>query len=308
MKHVSVAVVVLTHNNLKDTLECLESVAQLRYPSFATVLVDNGSTDGSLEAIAARHPGIDYVRNAANLGVAGGRNSGWEYVTRHFSCDYLFFLDNDVVVTPTSLSSLVQALERHPDVGIACGKTYTAPPSDTIMSVGLEVNLYTGFIADTGSGEKDVGQYEHAGYVSACGGFAFLVRAALFRELGGLANEFNPYGWEDVDLSCRALRKGFRCYYEPQAVIYHKGCRINRGYIPHYEKYKVKHYFLFLSRHTSALQKLTCAIVIPFRVGWSAVKLILRGEGQILLSHLSGAFENFFRRPRARGADRARSP
>ncbi|MGH8222864.1 MAG: glycosyltransferase family 2 protein [Woeseiaceae bacterium] len=308
MKNISVAVIVLTHNNLQDTLECLDSVSRLRYSSFEIVLVDNYSTDGSIEEITARHAAIHYVRNAENLGVAGGRNSGWHYVSRHFSCDYLFFLDNDTVVHPGSLSFLVQTLEEHPEVGIVCGKTYTAPPSETIMSVGLKVNLYTGFIADIGGGEKDEGQYENAGYVSGCGGFAFLTRATLFRELNGLANEFNPYGWEDVDLSFRALKTGFRCYYDPRAVIYHKGCKIGRGYIPLYEKYKVKHYFLFLARHTSAIQKLTCSIIIPFRVASSVVNLILRGNGNILFSHLSGAFESVFKKKRLQQQGRNSPP
>jgi GT2 family glycosyltransferase len=299
MKDAPVAVVVLTHNNLKDTLECLESVSRLQYRSFEIVLVDNHSTDGSTERIAARYPDIHHVRNAANLGVAGGRNAGWQYVDRSIACEHILFLDNDTVVEPESLARLVRVLEEHPDVGIACGKTYTAPPSDTIMSAGMRVNLYTGFITDIGTGERDQGQYDTARHVAACGGFAFLTRASLFRELGGLANEFNPYGWEDVDFSMRALRRGYRCWYEPRAVIYHKGCKIGRGYVAHYEKYKVKHYFLFLSRHTNALQKLTCAAVIPFRVAYLVSKLLLRGKGRILFSHLGGAFETLFRTRRA---------
>jgi GT2 family glycosyltransferase len=298
MNEVSVAVIVLTHNKLEDTLECLESVAQLDYPSFETILVDNHSTDGSIEEIAARYPGIRCVRNSENLGVAGGRNAGWAYVSRNLACDYLFFLDNDVVLTPGSLSQLVSVLRDHAEIGIACGKTYTAPPSNTIMSVGLTVNLYTGFITDIGGGERDDGQFEDAGYVSACGGFAFLVRTPLFRELGGLANEFNPYGWEDVDLCFRALKRGFRCYYTPKAVIYHKGCKIGRGYIALYEKYKVKHYFLFLSRHANVIQKFTCAMVIPFRAAWYVLRLIFRGHGKVLGSHVSGALETVVGRGR----------
>jgi len=299
MRRVSVAVIVLTHNKLEDTLECLESVAKLDYPSFETILVDNHSTDGSLEKIAARYPRIRCVRNRENLGVAGGRNAGWDYVEKHLSPDYLFFLDNDVVVDPASLAHLVRTLEDRPDAGIACGKAYTAPPSSTIMSVGMKVNLYTGFITDIGGGERDVGQYEHGGFVSACGGFAFLIRSVLFRDLGGLANEFNPYGWEDVDLSYRAREAGFSCYYSPRAVIYHKGCKIGRGYVPLYEKYKVRHYFLFLSRHASVIQKLTCAVVIPFRAAISVLNLFFRGHGSVLGSHLRGALEGLFAGRRA---------
>ena len=295
MKTASVAIVVLTHNNLKDTVECLESVTRLEYPSFETVLVDNHSTDGSIETIRARFPDLSCVRNAANLGVAGGRNTGWAHVEQNTRCDYVFFLDNDVIVRPDSLAHLVRALEAHPEVGIVCAKAYTAAPSKTIMSVGLTVNLYTGYVADVGSGEKDVGQYDTPRYVSACGGFAWLVRASLFRELGGLDNAFNPYGWEDVDLGYRALKRGYRSWCEPAAVIYHKGCKIGRGYVAHYEKYKVKHYFLFLARHASLPQKLACAACIPFRVAASAVRLIVQGKGNVLGSHLSGAFESLRR-------------
>jgi GT2 family glycosyltransferase len=162
------------------------------------------------------------------------------------------------------------------------------------------VNLYTGYITDIGSGEKDTGQYGEPRYVAACGGFAFLTRARMFRELGGLADEFNPYGWEDVDFAFRALRRGHRCYYTPKAVVWHKGCKIGRGYVPLYEKYKVKHYFLFLSRHANRLQKLTCAVVIPFRLAWLVVKMIARGNGRILFSQLSGALENFLGRRRSK--------
>lgn len=295
MKTVSVAIVVLTHDNLKDTVECLESVARLEYASFETVLVDNHSTDGSIEAILARFPQLPCVRNDSNLGVAGGRNTGWAWVERNVRCDYVFFLDNDVVLRPDSLARLVRALEAHPEVGITCAKAYTAPPSDTIMSVGLTANLYTGYITDVGSGEKDVGQYDTPRYVSACGGFAWLVRAELFRDLGGLDDAFNPYGWEDVDLGYRALKRGYRSWCEPAAVIHHKGCKIGRGYVPHYEKYKVKHYFLFLARHASPFQKLTCAVCIPFRAASSVLRLIVRGKGNVLGSHLSGAFESLRR-------------
>ena len=295
MKTTSVAVVVLTHNDFKDTVECLESVARLDYPSFQVLLVDNHSTDGSIEKILARFPALDCVRNGANRGVAGGRNDGWRYVERHIQCDFVLFLDNDVVLRPDTLTHLVRVLETHPDVGIVTGKTYTAPPSDTIMSVGLTVNLYTGYVADVGSGEHDAGQYDSPREVSACGGFAWLTRAAVFRDLGGLDEAFNPYGWEDVDLAYRARKRGYRSWCEPSAVLNHKGCKIGRGYVPQYEKYKVEHYFLFLSRHASALQKLTCAVCIPFRAAASVMKLLLRGQGSVLRSHLSGAISSLRR-------------
>lgn len=289
-----VTVIVLTHNNCDDTTECLESVSRLDYPCFSVVLVDNHSTDGSIEKIKALFPNIHYVENARNLGVAGGRNAGWQYARNHAASDYLFFLDNDTIVMPDTLSHLAGCLTTHSDVATVCGKTYTAPPSTTIMSAGMTVNLYTGLIADIGTGATDVGQYETPGFVAACGGFGFLVRDSAFLECNGLDEDFSPYGWEDVDFNLRALEKGSRCYYVPEAIIYHKGCKIGRGYVPLYEKYKAKHYFRLLGRHTTFVQKICCSVCIPARALVAFLRLIVRGEVGVVVYQLSGAMESVF--------------
>ena len=292
-----VAVIVLTHNNLEDTTECLTSVLESDCADYDVLLVDNGSTDGSIEKLEALFPNIHFLINAENLGVAGGRNAGWHYVREHLDADYLCFLDNDTVVRPQTIRLLTECLQARPEVAVACGKAYTAPPSTTIMSVGMTINLYTGVITDIGTGETDTGQYESPGYVAACGGFCFVVKHDVFRECEGLDNSFNPYGFEDADFSLRALERGYRCYYVPQAVLYHKGCKIGRGYVPYYEKYKVKHLFRLLSRHTTIVQKLTCSVCIPSRALLAILKLVARGEFHIVMSQFRGALESTIGKP-----------
>jgi len=290
-----VTVIVLTHNNLDDTLECLGSVSESDHANFDVLLVDNHSTDGSIENIRALFPDIHYLVNATNLGVAGGRNAGWQYAREHLPADFLCFLDNDTVMKPETLRLLSESLSEHPDVAIACGKAYTAPPSTTIMSVGMRVNLYTGVVTDIGTGEADAGQYDSPGYVAACGGFCFMVKHDVFEECNGLDNGYNPYGFEDVDLCLRVLEKGYRCYYVPLATLHHKGCKIGRGYVPLYEKYKVKHLFRLLNRHTTFVQKLTCALCVPARAAARILRHVGRGELRAVASHLRGAYELVFR-------------
>jgi GT2 family glycosyltransferase len=287
-----VAVIVLTHNNHDDTMECLESVFASACPDFDVLLVDNHSTDGSIERIVSAYPDLHLLRNSSNLGVAGGRNSGWYYAQEHFFADYLLFLDNDTVILPDTLSLLAGCLDAHPEVATACGKAYTPPPSTTVMSVGLRVNHYTGVVTDVGTGENDAGQYDAPGYVTACGGFCFMVKESVFAECAGLDDDYNPYGWEDVDFNLRALGKGYRCYYVPEAIVYHKGCRIGRGYVQQYEKYKVKHYFRLLWRHTNSVQKISCAVCVPARALLAVLKLIGRGELRTVTSQLRGAIES----------------
>ena len=123
-----------------------------------------------------------------------------------------------------------------------------------------------------------------------------MVKHEVFEECSGLDNGFNPYGFEDVDLCRRFLEKGYRCYYVPLATLHHKGCIIGRGYVPLYEQYKVKHLFRLLSRHTTFVQKLTCALCIPARATVHLLRHIARGELQAVVSQLRGALELAFRK------------
>ena len=296
-----VAVTVLTFDNFEDTVECLESVLRSDYDSFDVLLVDNHSTDGSSEKLRAKFPRIHHLRNQENLGVAGGRNAGWKWVREYLEADVLLFLDNDTVLEPETIGRLVAYLDDNPKAAILSGKTYTAPPSRTIMSAGMYVNLYTGSIGDIGSGETDTGQYDEARPVAACGGFCFLVRRAVFETCAGLDEGYNPYGWEDVDLCLRVRQKGHECHYVPDAIVYHKGCKIGRGYVPHYEKYKTRHFFRLLLRHTHIAQKICWGSVVAVRGVFVLSRLLLQGEGRVAAAQLSGAYDALAgRRQRAR--------
>lgn len=96
-----VAILILNWNGIRDTLETLESIQRLQYSNFEVVLVDNGSTDGSREAIATAFPTVRLITPPANLGVAGGRNLGLEAILQQPDVDYVLFLDNDVTAEPS---------------------------------------------------------------------------------------------------------------------------------------------------------------------------------------------------------------
>src|SRR5436190_7401977 len=113
----SVAVIVLNWNGRDDTLACLESLAGLNYDNFQVMVVDNGSTDGSVGAIRPRFPGVEIIETGRNLGFAEGNNVGIRLALDR-GMDYVFLLNNDTVVDPSLLSELVAAAERCPEGGI----------------------------------------------------------------------------------------------------------------------------------------------------------------------------------------------
>jgi len=283
-----IVVMVLSFNKKADTLACLESVQRLTLRPTEIVVVDNASADGSAEAVASVFPEAHLIRNETNLGAAGGRNVGWRAVMSRTHPEFILFLDDDVSVDPQCLTRLIEALRQDPQAGIACGKGYTRFPSRTIMSAGLIVNRWTGAVYDRGTGRVDDGRYDRPGYVAACGGFAWLARSEVLEALEGLDERFNPYGWEDVDFCLRAAARGWRTRYVPEAIVYHGGGKIGRQPVPAYERRKVQHYIQLLWRHTTWLQRLTCAICVPCRALLVMGRLVRQGHAAVIPEHWRG--------------------
>jgi GT2 family glycosyltransferase/predicted AlkP superfamily phosphohydrolase/phosphomutase len=298
-----VAIIVLNHDKRDDTLECLESVMRLEGPERDVVLVDNASGDGTLEAVAERFPRVRRVRNDRNLGAAGGRNSGLRHAAAHLDASWLLFLDNDARVDPGFVRELLAARRGRDDVGIVCGRGYTAHPSRVLNSVGVSVNLWTGAVRDLGLGELDVGQYERERLVDACDGFGVLIHRELLERLGGFDERYNPYGYEDIDLCLRAARLGARTLYAPRALIWHKGCRIGRGPVPAYERAKVRGYFRMMREHASPLERASLALCIPVRGALVMGRLLLGGHLRAVTGQIRGLLDGL--RPAALRAQRA---
>ncbi|HNR58492.1 MAG TPA: glycosyltransferase family 2 protein, partial [Methanothrix sp.] len=118
------SIIVLNWNGLKDTMECIESLENLTYPNYEIILVDNGSTDGSQEAVKERFPEVVLVQNETNLGFAAGLGQGIKYA----SAEYIAFLNNDTVVERRWLDELIRPfLTTDDEIGAT---------SSTIMSYG----------------------------------------------------------------------------------------------------------------------------------------------------------------------------
>jgi GT2 family glycosyltransferase len=290
-----VVIIILNLNKKEDTLKCLESVFKLDYSPYEVIVVDNGSMDGSADAISKAFSEVHLVRSTNNLGASGGRNLGIQYAEKNFNYKYLFFLDNDTLVEDSSLAKLTEALKKDKQAGFAFSKAYRALPSNIIMSVGIYVNLYTGSIYDMGAGEIDQGQYNLPRYVPACGAFGFLAKKEVFSQIGYFDEIFNPYSWEDVDLSLRAGKSGFKILYIPEALIYHKGGKLVRGPLPEYEKYKVRNLFILMKRHTNLLQWISFICLIPLRAIFLIIEGIYHGNSKVVLAQFRGFLKVFIK-------------
>ncbi len=287
-----IVIIILNLNKREDVLKCLESVFKLDYSPYEVIVVDNGSTDGSVEAISKAFPEVHLIKRTDNAGVAGGRNLGIEYADSNFQYQYLLFLDNDTLVDKGFLGELLRGIQRDDRIGITTPKCYRMSSPEVIAYAGgINVNLYTGSIYDIGSGEVDNGQYDKPTFVPSCAGL-FLVKKEALSQIGWFDEVFNPYGWEDVDFSLRARKKGFKILYVPRALVYHKGGKGGRGALPEYERHKVRNFFVLMRRHTNLLQWACFVCLIPLRAIFFIMRGLVRGNFKIVSAQVRG----FFRR------------
>ena len=287
------AVLVLSHNKREATLRCVESVTRLRSRPLEIVVVDNGSSDGTADMIEVTYPHVRVVRSAVNLGAAGGRNYGLRWMADRVAYDYVLFLDDDATVSETALDALVAALRSDFTIGLVTPKAYrTGSPGILASAGGLRVRLARASIADIGAGAVDHGQYDEPRDVDACAGFAFLARREVLERVGGFDEAYNPYGWEEVDLSLRVRRAGYRIRYAPSAVVEHAGGTPGRGYrVPAYERRRFANFVRLARRHASPLEWVALVVAVPIRLTQLAIGHARRGDLSMLWTNVAGLFD-----------------
>ncbi len=215
-----VSIVILNWNSVEVTRACLESLRKSDYPAAEVIVVDNGSSDSSPDQIACEFPEVRLIRNATNLGFAGGLNVGLCDALQRGS-DYLLALNNDTVVAPGFVGEMVRAAEQEPCIGLVSPKILFYEPSDRIWCAGGIYHRGWSFPKSLGVHRSDNGSYNRPKEISFATGCALLIKAAVVRRIG-LFDESFFYLFEDLDFCYRARQAGFTAVYTPAAVVWHK--------------------------------------------------------------------------------------
>jgi GT2 family glycosyltransferase len=218
-----VTVVIPNWNGMEHLPACLESLTVQSYRDFATVVVDNGSHDGSVEFIAASHPDVEVIRLDRNRGFGAAMN----IAIRELASDYTACLNNDTIADRSWLEELVACLEHHPHAAAVSSKMLDMTDEHLIDDCGDILTFY--FKAyPRGHGEADEGQYDEESEVFGASGGASLWRSEVIRRLGYFDEDLFAY-YEDVDLSFRARLAGYECWYAPRALVHHRGGGTSRS-------------------------------------------------------------------------------
>jgi GT2 family glycosyltransferase len=213
---IDISVIVINWNGRQYLQACLDALAAQQGVSFETLVVDNGSTDGSVEFLRTQFPAVRVVALAENLGFAGGNNAG----AREARGRYLVFLNNDTVVEPGWLAALRRTVDQPPGFALATSRVVYMHDPAVIDSAGDGV-LQWGAAFKRFHGTR-AAEAARSGEVFGVCGAACLVTKTAFDELGGFDEHFFV-SHEDVDLSYRARLRGYRCRYVADAVVRHVG-------------------------------------------------------------------------------------
>jgi GT2 family glycosyltransferase len=256
-----VSVIILTYNSAPFIARCLESLSWQSYPSsFQIIVVDNHSTDDTIERIQQGQFNPIVIRNATNRGCAGGNNDGWH----RSDGEILVFLNPDTEARPDWLKSLVAPFAHDPAVAITGCKIYY-PNSHTLQHAGGI--LYPNAMSDHyGNQQEDTGQYDTEREVDYVTGAAFAVRRSFLEAVGGFDEDYSPAYYEETDLCYKARKRGLKVLYVPSAVIHHHESPALRRYSPAFYRTYYRSRIRFLLKNYSLHDWLVR--FLPFELKW----------------------------------------
>ena len=275
-------------------MEALESVERMTYRNFKTVVVDNGSTDGSQGTVRSRFPSVDLVEIGKNVGVMEGYNVGLRYGLEH-AAEWLFLLNNDIILDPNLLTELMNVASSDEKIGVLAPKIYYQSEPNKFWYAGGRINYFAGIISHRGIREEDHGQYDHREDTEYITGCAMLIKREVIQKIGMLDLAFSPMYSEDADFSIRALRAGYRLVYVPKAKLWHKVSAFSGGGLtPLKTRLKVEHNFLIFKRYARWYHWLTIPWCIAFVTSIFVLAELLKGNVGIISALVRG-FVNVLR-------------
>jgi GT2 family glycosyltransferase len=216
-----ISIVIPNYNGLEHLKTCYESLKKQTYTDFIIILADNGSKDDSADYTVNEFPTSIIIKLGYNSGFAKAVNEGIKYSLNYLNADYILLLNNDIELDPDFLQTALNTFAAYPEASMLAVKMLNYYNRNVIDDCGDFIKAGGGSPLARGHGEKDTGQYDKEEYIfGACAGAAFY-KHGIFREIGFFDETFFAY-YEDIDFSFHAQLMGYKCFYQPKAVCYHK--------------------------------------------------------------------------------------
>jgi GT2 family glycosyltransferase len=242
--------VVLSWNRRDDTMNCLDSLVRIQRSDVGIICVDNGSTDGSAQAVRERFPNVALIEAGENLGYAGGNNLGLRHALRR-GARWIVLVNNDATVAEDVIEGFEYALGERSRAGLLAGKVYFADRPSTISFAGQRVSTLLGYSGrPRGYGRQDRPRYWQVTKTDRAIGALMAISREAIEAVGMLDEDLFAYV-EDVDLALRVRSAGFEIVFAPGARAWHWGAASTGGAAAstHTLYYGVRNTVTVLERH-----------------------------------------------------------
>lgn len=217
MKEPHVTIVIVHFNGYPVLKDCLDSLKKIDYRNYSVIVVDNASTDNSVEELRKlKFPNLQVIESNNNLGFAGGNN----LALPHVKGEYLLLLNNDTTVSKDLLSVLVRKMEDDPTIGALQPKIKLMDTPSRLDNAGAFLNKL-GLSVHWGFGEKDGKEFDEERDIFSAKGACLLTRTAIVQKVGLFDDSFGSY-FEESDFCFRVWLQGYRVIYYPKTFIFHK--------------------------------------------------------------------------------------
>ncbi len=273
-----VGVVILNYKVKDLAIRAVKSVLDSTYPELSIIVVDNNSKDGLGEELT-KDRSVIFIQNSANLGFTGGNNVGIKKAL-NMGAELVFMLNPDAYVEKDTIEKLVTGLERY-HAGIVNPKIYF-DNSKTIWFAGKKFDYKNVLASHIGVDKEDHGQFDEEKELEDATGAALLISKEVLEKVGDFDDRYFLY-YEESDLVYRAKKAGFKAYYIPSAVVYHKNAQSTGVGSPLQDYFITRNRMLFASKF------------LPFRTRFALFREALRHLGNpnrrlALFDFLTGKF------------------
>ncbi len=285
-----ISIITLNYNQTDVTCDFLESTKSLTYRNFEILVCDMDSkVDPTSQIEKGNYPQTRLLLAGKNLGFAGGNNWGM----RQAKGDYIFIVNNDTEVTPDLLEQLLEPFRQDPAIGVTCPKIKYFDAPDTIQYAGFEkMNPFTGRTTTIGNYEIDQGQHDTPFSTYGAHGCAMMVKREVIEKVGMFPELFFLY-YEEWDWSTRIRKAGYKIWYTPSAVIYHKESMSVGKDNPMKVYYHTRNRILYMRRNGNFFQKICFSVFFAlFTFPKNSLLYLVKGQREHLKNFLKGTFWN----------------
>jgi GT2 family glycosyltransferase len=249
-----IAIIILNWNKKDYVLTLLKSLLEIHYDNFDIIVIDNASTDGSVETIRKLHPEVRIIANTENIGGTGGFNTGIRYVMKTSGYKYLWLLDNDAEVETGTLGELVKTMEEDGNIGIAGSRIVDINSRDITIEAGAFFRWDTIEVKPLFRNERNI-KFENkvldVDYVAIC---SALVRISALEKVGTMDDRYFIF-WDDMDWGLQFRKNNFRVVSVLTSVAYHPPFTEKRSAVVDFY-YGYRNALLTYAKHAGLFQRL----------------------------------------------------